>query len=485
MKLSRWKFEMPRVFRLLCLGLVTTGLASCAHVNSEAIHDPFLTETPLATEETLTTNETVPSGSAHAITGIPLPLESELAQVVANPLEVRQVASQSPPKLQQTAAINQPLSTPSIIPESIIPEGETICPPGAIPSAQELCPPCYPGTGYRGMGYPGMGTEMLMGTCPPVVPAWFGGAAIAPIPKHYPDEYLCDGGDREYPVRYSENLRLGLDTEDTVAEYTDHTGESHVKPSNKVCVYAPRFGAMRSISTPITNTGTNATFIEEKFQRGAGVRNRDVAGIHNQNLTVGRYHMGERVSGLDVDSIPSAVGRFQGLASHIKLVNTFEDLQFIRAGLLADTDEVRLAKGLQAASTWTRTQFPVIAATTEQAQEVIGEFQPQQFVRTEDKRKPGRLRIVKLADKKTAQPGDVVTFTIRYDNLGERELYKVRIIDNLTPRLQYVEDSETSDRAGKLLLQDNEEGSVILEFVLDDPLPGGQGGVVTFQTKVR
>ncbi len=84
-----------------------------------------------------------------------------------------------------------------------------------------------------------------------------------------------------------------------------------------------------------------------------------------------------------------------------------------------------------------------------------------------------------------AQPGDIITFTIRYDNLGERELTQIRILDNLTPRLQYVEDSETSDRAGELFVQDNEEGSVILEFHLDEPLPAGQGGVVTFQAKVR
>ena len=166
-------------------------------------------------------------------------------------------------------------------------------------------------------------------------------------------------------------------------------------------------------------------------------------------------------------------------------MNTFEDFQFVRTGLLAQTDEVRLAKGVQAAVTWTRTQYPMVTAQTDQAQEVIGQFSASEFVGKEDKRKPGRLRIVKLADKKSAQPGDVVTFTIRYDNLGERELLNIRIIDNLTPRLQYVEDSETSDRAGELKLQDNEEGSVILEFVLDEPLPGGEGGVVTFQTRVR
>ena len=111
------------------------------------------------------------------------------------------------------------------------------------------------------------------------------------------------------------------------------------------------------------------------------------------------------------------------------------------------------------------------------AAEVVG--------KEDQRRTPGRLRIVKLADKKTALPGDVITFTIRYDNLGDRELHHIRIIDNLTPRLEYVDDSATSNRAGKLVVEDNEEGSLVLKFELSQPLPGHTGGVVTFKVKVR
>jgi uncharacterized repeat protein (TIGR01451 family) len=325
--------------------------------------------------------------------------------------------------------------------------------------------------------------EMM--ACPPVVPSWIGGAAILPVKAHYPDEYLCDGGDRGYPVRYDSDMRLGLETEDTVAEYTDDTGGTHVKPTNKVCVYAPRFGAVRSISSPTQGTAVDKLASADKFLRGAGVRNRDATILHNQNVVLGNYRTRERASDIDANSRPSAVAQSQLLAMNVKLVNTFQDLQFVHSGQLVQTDEVRLAKGLQAAVNWTRTQFPVITAQTEQTQEVIGQFLPGEIVGTEDKRKPGELRIVKLADKDVAQPGDTITFTIRFDNLGERELSAIRIIDNLTPRLQYVEDSETSTLPGRLVLQDNEEGSVILEFHLDNPLPGGKGGVVTFQTKVR
>jgi hypothetical protein len=45
------------------------------------------------------------------------------------------------------------------------------------------------------------------------------------------------------------------------------------------------------------------------------------------------------------------------------------------------------------------------------------------------------------------------------------------IIDNLTPRLAYVTDSEESDAASRFDAEDNAEGSSILRWVLDEPGP--------------
>lgn len=460
---------------LTCLGVLAGGLCSCAQLNEPSLGDPFLSASweDTASKEPIEENPAADRGSAKSIEGIPLPVHSEEGPVKANHLDVREVkAVPSKPAERPNAAAPTSQEDAQVTPVS----GQfgEWCPPPAYPVMgsfpQGFCPPAVP---------------MEAMVCPPVVPAWIGGAAIAPIPRHYPDEYLCDGGDRALPVRYDFNMRLGLDTEDAVAEYTDHTGEDHVKPTNKVCVYSPRFGAMRTISSPVLDTQINNIASADKFQSGAGMRNRDATGLHKQHVALGKYRTRERASDIDVTDRSSALDQSQIHVSHTKLLNTFEDFQFVHTGQLTQTDEVRLAKGIQAAAVWSKTQFPVIAAQTEQAQEVIGEFNAQELVRVEDKRKPGRLRIVKLADKKVAQPGDVITFTLRYDNLGERELYSVRILDNLTPRLEYVEDSETSDRAGQLLLQDNAEGSLILEFVLDEPLEAKQGGVVTFQARVR
>ena len=168
------------------------------------------------------------------------------------------------------------------------------------------------------------------------------------------------------------------------------------------------------------------------------------------------------------------------------LQNLYQDIGFLRSGQFEQSDEARLANGIQAAANWSRDLNPVIAATTSASQETYASFRPQQMVGIEIEHNTiGRLRIVKLADKLTAKPGDVITFTIRYDNLGDLELHHIRVIDNLTPRLQYIDDSAESDRPATIHVEDNDEGTLVLRFNLDGPLPGKTGGVITFQALVR
>jgi hypothetical protein len=60
----------------------------------------------------------------------------------------------------------------------------------------------------------------------------------------------------------------------------------------------------------------------------------------------------------------------------------------------------------------------------------------------------------------------------------------VQIVDNLTPRLQYVPDSG-SLKDGTVTVGPNGEGSQILTFTLNQPLKGHASGTITFEAKVR
>jgi uncharacterized repeat protein (TIGR01451 family) len=304
-------------------------------------------------------------------------------------------------------------------------------------------------------------------------------------PRLYPDEYLCDGGDRALPVHYDDFNRLGLDTEDTVAEYVDSDGMFRMKPSTRVCIYAPRFAAMRTATQPESGTAINRLASAHETVIGSGFRNRDAVNYHEQRLGAEGMRVRSRPSGLDTDYIGRGAHQNVAAIQHDRLLNTFEDYMFVRTGQLETGEEAWLAKGVQAAMVWTRNENPVIVAKVIGGQETRTIFRGAEIVGTKFEGRPGQLRIVKLADTKVAVPGDVVTFTIRYDNVGDLDVTKVRIIDNLTPRLEYVMDSGTSDRAGEITVEDNGEGSSVLTIELDEPVKGRTGGVITFQAKVR
>jgi uncharacterized repeat protein (TIGR01451 family) len=95
------------------------------------------------------------------------------------------------------------------------------------------------------------------------------------------------------------------------------------------------------------------------------------------------------------------------------------------------------------------------------------------------------LRLIKVASTKVALPGEIVDFTIRFDNLGDQKIQHVTIIDNLTTRLEYVPDSAQSSRPAEFFSETNEGDSLVLRWEFTDPLPAGQGGLVRFHCRVR
>jgi uncharacterized repeat protein (TIGR01451 family) len=304
--------------------------------------------------------------------------------------------------------------------------------------------------------------------------------------ENHPDEYLLDGGNRGFPVHYDQYHRHGVETEDTIAEYTDDTGENHIKATNRVAIYAPRFGAVRSITVPDLGTSIKKIAFSQDAVLPSRLDNRVATNRYTLNQPAHDVRMRSRASAYASDAWQDNASQTVRLDIHETLLNAFEDSQFVQSGQFLKSEEARLSYALQAAANWTRDLNPVVAATTRESNEVYARFRPKELVGIEiDHKRIGELRIVKLADKKVAKPGDVITFTIRYDNLGDRPLHHIRIIDNLTPRLEFIEDSAESELAGDIITEDNGEGSLVLKFILENALPGKTGGAIKFQCRVR
>ena len=95
------------------------------------------------------------------------------------------------------------------------------------------------------------------------------------------------------------------------------------------------------------------------------------------------------------------------------------------------------------------------------------------------------LLLTKVADRDSVQPGDVVTFFLRYSNHGGRPLTDVAVSDSLAARLEYVAGSAQSDREAVFTTEQNEVGSVVLRWEIGGRLLPGQTGVLRFQARVR
>lgn len=294
----------------------------------------------------------------------------------------------------------------------------------------------------------------------------------------FPDEYLWNGGDQP--------ARTFPDNAETLAEYTDHTGKRHQRGSNQVAIYAPRFGSIRSISSPEGGVAIEKVASSYDTARGAGLRNRVGPTSHGQREGLEQTRMRSRVSGLESETLRSSVTQSIQIAGHIQLQYLYQGLGFLKTGEFDQSERAHIASRLESAIAWTRDQNPLIFATDAAANEVYATFKLEEMVGLEEKNTTtGKIRIVKLADRQSALPGDVITFTIRYDNLGDRELSQVRIVDNLTPRLEFIKDSAVSDKDGQIVVEDNGAGSSVILFELDGPLEGKSGGVISFKALVR
>ena len=102
---------------------------------------------------------------------------------------------------------------------------------------------------------------------------------------------------------------------------------------------------------------------------------------------------------------------------------------------------------------------------------------------------PGKpkLQLVKVASTAFAQPGDVIDFTIRFDNLGNEPLEHVVIVRQPQPavgvRLRGQEHQCSVE--ARFSTVPNEVGSLVVRCALDHPLLPGQGGILRFQCRVR
>ena len=312
--------------------------------------------------------------------------------------------------------------------------------------------------------------------------------AASPFADIYPDEYIFDGGDRNAPAGYTAGQRSGFDSEDTVAGFTDHTGAARMTPSNRVAVYAPRFGSVRTVTGLQADTKIDKAVGARDSQGIGNVRTGNAPQENVHDTVLSGLESRNRVDGMESSTPAMQTRRTDSLEQNRKVDEGHEGRHYSSYGLMERHQGLVIQQQIQNAIAWTRGQYPVLTASTTNASNINAEFKVQQTVGLEDERKTkGNIHIVKLADREIAQTGDTILFTIRFENTGDFDVYDVRIIDNLTPRLEYVSGTAQidGDHPGEVVVEDNGEGSSILTFSLDSSLKGHDRGEITFEARVR
>ena len=299
------------------------------------------------------------------------------------------------------------------------------------------------------------------------------------------DEYLCDGGDFFTPAGVRADWGVeGLEQEDAIAHYDTLDGRVVVVPSNRVCIYAPRFAAVRRVVNLMAHE--QPVFINEMREDlvpvGAAETQPVASSLQRNSVAINR---GERPATLFRQR--QQAGELEQLYATMDIyqsVGAYAALEILRTGQVNNAEKPRLERAVVAAITWTGDQAPQVIFNSKRAQEMAGLRQVGIIYQTDEPNRP-RLRLLKLASRGHALPGEEVEFTLRFDNIGDQVMGNVTIVDNLSTRLEYIAGSAQSSVDANFTTKPNDAGSTILRWEITNPVKPREGGLLRFRTKVR
>jgi uncharacterized repeat protein (TIGR01451 family) len=338
------------------------------------------------------------------------------------------------------------------------------------------------------------GSGLIAGPCPFVGPSGPCGIPCGPVcgtppPPGRPwlpkDEFICDGGDRATPLQFVGDGGLrGIDPRDALIVFNDGR-RPRVLPTNMVCIYAPRFAAVLVSLAAVGNfavQGPRGTEILER-QEIAALRQPTLKFVQNETLVLARHRM--RPSNLQTKVIAAGVAELRvldGLTGGVRATAietpvgpvTLKNrrkamgIKTLQKPVGIKTAESAVVTGL--------VQGPMQTVMTWPAREVAGSETPPNL--------PG-LAVIKRVSTGVAEPGDVVTYSIQYRNMGNTLISSVSIIDSLTARLEYVPRSAKGPAGTVFTAGEGRTGGTELRWDLPGTLAPGAEGYVTFEALVR
>ena len=387
----------------------------------------------------------------------------------AVPANLGTAAPKLPNSPQRITAIPAPANLPAVSTTSQLPTAGAIAQVGCFRDACGCrdCGPCN--------------------TCPTPAPRGYAECSVEGWNLYGvdPQEFLCDGGDHPPTAHLLKNDTVaGLQGEDTVVHYTTEGGDILFQPSNRVCLYAPRFASVRKITAAIAGEKTiglanvdRPTQINRIGMNQGGLVVRESNGPERAEVAKRIDALRDRNRGVRIENVLEPW-------TAEKVLPALAALSALELDELREDQLALVQRAANAAIAWSIGESVEVAVEDLKPPTLTRDQKLEAFTIYEFP-DAGRLRILKMADRADAPSGELVTFSIRVENVGDSAVSQVVLNDNLVTRLEYVEDSQSCTREAEFEAVANSEQSVRLEWTLKEPLKVGESATVEFKCRVR
>ncbi|MDR1382693.1 MAG: hypothetical protein LBJ67_02420 [Planctomycetaceae bacterium] len=301
------------------------------------------------------------------------------------------------------------------------------------------------------------------------------------------EEYLADGGDNWANAAVRQNGEIhGVEPEDTIVQYDTLDRRTLIEKSNAVHIYSPRFGSVRQIDGLEINEqwlGYATVDAQKKLRMTA---EKMKIGKTQQNSTPVYTRSNVVLRETDAGANLGVVNSHHLPETYISQDVTHSLSQLLTHKTFSSTELAFLAQGRSAVVAWGGMDNIEVYTDERMAQAMIGLKTPEAILLSDPlNATTPKLKLFKVADKDAAQRGEIVTFMIRFENVGSEQVGNINIVDSLTTRLEYVNGSAVSSVPAEFFTEQNKSGSLILRWEISKPLNVGDFGVLRFQCRVQ
>lgn len=311
---------------------------------------------------------------------------------------------------------------------------------------------------------------------------------LAPMVQPYGidgNEFLCNGWDEPPRTFVQQNDAIGgLNPTDVAISYTSEEGDIEVSTSNEVCVYSPRFASVRKITGAVSGEFAIGLHDARRDVVIGGIEINEGGVLIDRTTELAHADVARKVDAFRDRDRGIPIERIEQLSLR---VDNLAALANIRSDALANMSELQssqLQRHALEATIYTVDQLIDVAIANVVAPAITRSQAAEAFVIYELP-DAGRLEVLKVVDKLDAAPGDEISFAITARNVGDSPVDHIRLADNLTTRLEYIDGSQQSTPAGNFTTTENEVGSSRLIWTFDEPLSVGETITVRFTCRVR